>query len=121
MIQAIKNDEFDRLVEAVREMKEIVDTRIPCLDICKMVPEIEPNKEAKGPGIVGDGKAQCKPRTNTCEYPMTLLAFAGYYGRSRMLKFLISKGARKNKNIYMTLMCLLYVLDNYMHLSVFKV
>ena len=34
-----------------------------------------------------------------CEYAMTLLAFAGYHARFKMLDLLIEEGARKSTNI----------------------
>ena len=74
MLQAIEKDEFNALKEAVVKMKAVPIE--DCLDVCEMVPD--PMREDQTP-----------------HYPMTLLAYAGYFARKHMLKFLISNGARK--------------------------
>ena len=71
--QAIKNDELNKFKDAVQEM---ICSAVPgthCLDVCEMVTDV-----AADPPV---------------QYPMTLLAFAGYHARYDMLKFLISEGA----------------------------
>ena len=71
--QAIKIDDFEKFEAAVQAMMSSADSTRNCLDVCKMVTD-----------PVSD-----RPTL----YPMTLLAFAGYHARYKMLEFLISKGA----------------------------
>lgn len=74
--QAIKNGaKLNAFKTAVHEMKEIIVSRGHCLDVCEMVHESRKSSRKR--------------------HPMTLLAFAGYYGRKDMLNFLIHEGARK--------------------------
>ena len=71
MSQAIENDKLTEFKEAVKAM---TNSGVPTeyrLDVCEMVTFDEH------------------------VYPMTLMAFAGYYGRKVMLEVLHSKGARK--------------------------
>ena len=76
--QAIKNDQLNEFKAAVQEMKRSAVTGTHCLDVCEMVIDV----------------AADAPRP--IQYPMTLLAFAGYHARYNMLKFLISEGAGRS-------------------------
>ena len=74
--QAIEEDQRHDLEVAVKAMKR--STQVPSehvLDVCDMVPD-----PVTDPPI---------------EYPVTLLAFAGYHARFDMLDLLIEEGARK--------------------------
>ena len=67
--QAIENDKFTEFKEAVKAMS---NSRVPTpLDVCEMM------------------------TFDKRDYPMTLMAFAGYYSRNVMLEVLHSGGARK--------------------------
>lgn len=72
--QAIENDDLDAFKAAVIAVKATIPTE-DCLDVCDIV-----SSTTSG---------------GTYYYPMTLLAFAGYYGRKHMLEFLVKNGARK--------------------------
>jgi len=76
LIQAIKMHELSTLQSVVHYMIESSAQSIQhCLDVC----------------VTLHGKDDQFLYT----YPMTLLAFAGYYGRRHMMDFLISEGASK--------------------------
>lgn len=78
MLQAIEKNDSVVLTAAVVKMKDVGPIE-GCLDVCEMVPD--PFKENQTP----------------C-YPMTLMAYAGYFARKDMLEFLISNGACKFTN-----------------------
>lgn len=69
--QAIENDQFTEFKEAMKAMSNSGVPTEYTLDVCEMVTFDEH------------------------VYPMTLMAFAGYYGRNVMLEVLHSGGARK--------------------------
>ena len=69
-VTALKSDRFDQLTSANTEQ----GMHIYALDVCEMVPD---------------------PSADDRSYPMTLLAYAGYHAKMKMLKFLISEGARE--------------------------
>ena len=75
--QAIEEDQRHDLEAAVKAMKESTVPSEHVLDVCDMVPD-----PVTDPPI---------------EYPVTLLAFAGYHTRLGMLNLLIKEGARKCK------------------------
>ena len=71
-------NELSTLQRVVHSMIEVsVQSIQHCLDVC----------------VTLHGKDDQFPYT----YSMTLLAFAGYYGRRHMMDFLISEGASKCK------------------------
>ena len=78
--QAIQNQCFEKLIIAVQAMQESSDIPIPILDVCHLIPGIT--------------------REPWDEVPITLLAFAGYYGRQDMIDYLIQEGASKEGYIY---------------------
>ena len=61
------------------------------LDVCDMVPGIDETNEYD-------------------RHPMTLLAFAGYYGHKEMMDYLIANGARKY-TFYVTCMSKIWALS----------
>ena len=73
--QAIENDDVNDFQNAVEAMKGTIVPSAYCLNVCEMVPNF-----AADPPVY---------------MPMTLMAFAGYYARYGILKYLISKEARK--------------------------
>ena len=81
--QAIEDDQLHILQTAVAAMKRSAGPSEHVLDVCEMVPEpvADPHHE----------------------YPMTLLAFAGYHARFDMLNLLIKEGARKSTIIQYTI------------------
>ena len=74
-LQAIKTQCFEKLRIAVQAMQESIDVPKTCLDVCDLIP-----------GMTG------KPWDKV---PITLLAYAGYYGRQDMIDYLIQEGASK--------------------------
>lgn len=75
--QAIENNQFAEFQEAVKAMTNSAVPTEYCLDVCEMIEQ---------------------------NYPMTLLAFAGYHGRKVILEFLLSEGARKCR-VYRYVIC----------------
>ena len=79
--QAIQNQCFEKLIIAVQAIQESNDIpKTDCLDVCHLIPGIT--------------------REPWDEIPITLLAYAGYYGRQDMIDYLIQEGASKEGSIH---------------------